>query len=269
MQVVFAIPLKCPQNEEERLRIDLLLELTLESVARQTSRDYMAVVCGHVRPERALARHPNVIWLEVTYTPPTSSQEFRADKHRKRLVIARHVQHLAPLYYMALDADDLIHRKCVEHVLTKSNNAGFYVNEGYALDFRSGFMAPIPGVWNSPFHKICGSSGIVYLEPQDFPQGDGENDTSLFTKTQSHTRLLDNTTKSNRILAPLPFRGAVYVVNNGINISYEIIGEKRMHVVQRITELRIPASTPALHRYTNPELFNEIRKNPVFRNLGT
>jgi hypothetical protein len=265
MQVVVANPLKCPQDEGARLRLDLLLELTLESVARQTRRDYMAVVCGHVRPERALARHPNTIWLEATYMPPASSQEYRADKHRKRLIIARHVQRMAPLYYMALDGDDLIHRKCVEYVLTKSNNAGFYVNEGYALDFRSGYMAPIPGVWNSPFHQICGSSAIIYLEPRDFPKSADENDASLFTRTQSHTRILANTAKSNRILSPLPFRGAVYIVNNGINISYEIIGEKRMHVVERIAKLRIPDSGPALHRYTSPELFKEVRKNPVFK----
>jgi hypothetical protein len=265
MQVVFAIPLKCPQDEEERLRLDLLLELTLESVARQTRHDYIAVVCGHVRPERALTRHPKTIWLEAKYTPPTASHEYRADKHRKRLLIARRIQHLAPLYYMPLDGDDLIHRKCVEYVLTKSNNAGFYVNEGYALDFRSGLMAPIPGVWNSPFHQICGSSAIIYLEPQDFPQSDDENDASLFTKTQSHARILANAAKSNKTLSPLPFRGAVYIVNNGINISYEIIGEKRLRVVKRITELRIPDSVPALHRYTSPELFREVRRNPVFK----
>jgi len=39
MKVLFAIPLKYPQDKQEYDRIDILLSLTLDSLARQTNQN--------------------------------------------------------------------------------------------------------------------------------------------------------------------------------------------------------------------------------------
>lgn len=265
MKVVFAIPLKKPRDEGEAERIDVLLSLTLDSVAWQSSGSHLAVVCGHVRPERSLARHPGVVWLEAPFPPPAGPEEFRADKHRKRMVIAAYLKDQAPFYYMALDGDDLVHRHCVARAL-KNGGAGFIIRKGYVLDFRTGLMARIPGVWKNGYHRLCGSSSVVYLEPDDLPDGLEDETPRLFQGLQSHVRVVQATARAGRRLAPYPYRGGVYVMNNGVNISYDLIANssRRETMGERIARLAIADPERVLARFVDPERYEEARRRPCF-----
>lgn len=266
MKVVFAIPLKKPRDEGEAERIDVLLSLTLDSLAWQSSGEHLAVVCGHLRPEGALARHPGAVWLQAPFDPPRGPEEFRADKHRKRMMIAAWLKDQAPFYYMALDGDDLVHRRCVEVALESGGRTGFIFRKGYALDFRTGLMARIPGVWKNGYHRLCGSSSVVYLEPDDLPDSLEDAAPRLFGRLQSHTRVAQAAAKAGRPLAPYPHRGGVYVMNNGVNISYEVIANstRQETVGDRIAQLAVADPERVLARYVDPARYEEARRRPCF-----
>lgn len=265
MKVLFAIPLKSPQDEQEKDRIDILLSLTLDSLAQQTNMSYMAAVCGHVRPVFSLARHPETMWLKAPFPPPAEAEDFREDKIMKRAHIVSRMKDLAPFYYMALDGDDLVDRKCVDYVLQMGHNRGVYFQWGYALDFLAGCMAPVPGVWRRKYHKVCGSSSIIYMEPGDLPDSFSDPVPRLFWDVRSHLSVVKNMAKVNRKLLPFPVRGGVYVLNNGVNLSYRVIKEKRKDISERIQEHAVNNPLDIISRFVSPDFYLKALKHPCFK----
>ncbi|HOP69447.1 MAG: hypothetical protein WBK48_07555 [Dethiobacteria bacterium] len=264
MKVLFAIPLKYPQDKQEYDRIDILLSLTLDSLARQTNQNFIAVVCGHIKPLRALEQHPRTIWLKAPFPAPTRPQDFRADMGRKRAHIASSLRALAPFYFMALDGDDLINESCVDYVLSKGRKRGVYFKKGYALDFRTGNMAPIPGLWGLDYHRVCGSSAIIYMKPEDLPAGFDDQSPCFYQKVRNHTRAVKNCARAGRRLIPFPQEGGVYVLNNGANTSYTVIKEKREDIGERIRKLAVTDSLEILAQFVDPELYLKAREHHCF-----
>lgn len=260
MTFAFSIPVKKPKDEAERQRLDILLSLTLDSVFQQTSDDFMVVVCGHVRPEFALSRHPRTIWLEAPFPAPTEPGEGRNDKHRKRAHIAAYLRQFAPLYIMALDGDDLIHRDLVAFTHEHGGGAGVYFEEGYALDFALGHLAPMPGVWRGSFHSICGSSAVVHYQARDLPRSFDDARRCLFTITRSHTRVLVNTAERGLDLVRFPGPGGVYALNNGTNLSFDLLVDRRVaRVARRTIELAVPEPLETIRVFVDPARYLDAR----------
>jgi hypothetical protein len=139
---------------------------------------------------------------------------------RKRRLIGVALREMGGGYFFPLDADDLVHTDFVKHVRETDNRRGYVVMSGYAFDYSNRRLAPIPGVWGTDYNRVCGSSALIYFEPDDLPV-DGENEEDLyFNLFQSHAYWPVLAEEYGRKLDQLPFAAGVYVLNHSQNLSF-------------------------------------------------
>jgi hypothetical protein len=225
--VFFAIPIAPKRSEEQWERLNDLLRLVLNSISNQDSEAHTALVCGHEEPDcLSEFASSNVEFVLAEFRRPLSEAEGRRDKGRKRWQIATEVRRRGGGYYMYLDADDLVHRRLVSHIVGDDNRTGYIIQRGYALDYSSRAIAPIPGVWRKNFNNVCGSSGIIYFTPDDLPTQAypaAPIEGALFFKVRNHTMFDNPDIVNGRPLAPIPFAAGIYTLNHSINLSYVLI----------------------------------------------
>lgn len=122
-------------------------------------------------------------------------------------------------HVMVLDADDFVSRRMTEFVAAHPEAAGWYVGSGFRYDAGTGLLRR-----QQQFNQVCGTS-LIYARsllpefalPERFGIDDvftalGED--RVLNELGSHLHLHER-----HALAPLPFPGAVYCVNNGHNAS--------------------------------------------------
>lgn len=217
---VFGISLASEKASSDWPRTVQLLGRTLRSVLNQTDGRWRAIVCGHERPDLPELDDPRVMFVVANVDPPKDAKNFRKDKMWKRRLIGSILRDLGGGYFCPLDADDLVHKSLVEHVLADDNRRGYNIGTGYAEDFANGRLAPVPGVWAAPFDRVCGTSAVLYFSPDELPL-DGQLDPALyFNLFQSHAYWPVVAEECGRPLDPVPFPGAVYVVNHSQNLSF-------------------------------------------------
>ncbi len=162
-----------------------------------------------------------VVFLEAKFPKPTRVEDGRRDKVKKRIIIASEVRRRGGGYLMYLDADDLVHRRLAELVLTHDNKVGYVISSGYALDFLNNVVAPIPGAWKRDFNQVCGSSGIVYFETSDLP-GYAETERQedvLYFRIRNHGDFERIKIRNGRRLKSIQFPAAIYTLNHTLNLS--------------------------------------------------
>lgn len=225
--VYFAIPIAPKRSDEQWSRLNDLLRLVLNSLHAQDSRSFTALVCGHERPDCVSEFPPETAeFVPAEFRKPLSEAEGRRDKGRKRWQIATEVRKRGGGYYMYLDADDLIHRHLVSHIVRDDNRKGYIIQRGFALDYASKLIAPIPGVWRKNFNNVCGSSGILYYGVEDLPADPypaPPTDDILFFKVRNHTMFDSEDIAKGSPLSPVPFAACIYTLNHSINLSYVLI----------------------------------------------
>jgi hypothetical protein len=121
---------------------------------------------------------------------------------------------------MVVDADDCVSCRLSEHVSRQPSVCGWYLKRGYFLSGRTG------NLWlrTGDFHRWTGTSYIIrsdiYNMPESLVAADFA-DTSLFEKTYylRHSRGISELRRRGCRLRPLPFPGAVYVVDHGSNLG--------------------------------------------------
>jgi len=165
----FGIPLLPRQCASNWARIECLLTLTLTSLLAQTDQDFHIVVAGHDRP--VLPKDPRIEFLQVDW-PALPQRSDNLDRGRKVFAINDLVMRRGGGLLMFVDADDWIDTQLVEHaraLIGGSNAVGGVVVSGYAIDFRTLRTAALPdqNVFPGPFNKICGSSTVAMLRPQE------------------------------------------------------------------------------------------------------
>jgi hypothetical protein len=242
--VHFAIPVSARRDEAQWLRINELLRLTLGSIFNQTSDRYRVFVCGHDRPEvLSEDAFSAVEFIEVNFPLPQNDKAKRRDKRSKRWEIARRVRDVGGGYYMFMDADDLVHRDLVHFITTDDNQVGYLINRGYALDFANRRVAPIPGAFNMGFNRVCGSSGAVYLLPEDLPnvEYDEEHPDILYTQIRNHKYFEEGPMRGGKTLTAVPFPAGVYTLNNSINLSNLLVRteERQLSLIEGIKTLAL------------------------------
>jgi hypothetical protein len=243
--VHFAIPVSARRDDAQWSRVNELLKLTLGSILNQTSDRYKVFVCGHDRPE-VLSEYslPSIKFIGVDFPLPQTDKAKRRDKRRKRWEIAREVRRLGGGYYMFMDADDLVHRDFVQFITSNDNQVGYLIKEGYALDFANRRIAPIPGAFNRDFNRVCGSSGAVYLLPEDLPDGeyDPERQDLLYTQIRNHKYFEEGRMRGGKTLTALPFAAGIYTLNNSINLSNLLVRteERQLSLIEGIKTLALP-----------------------------
>lgn len=241
----FAIPISPKLSDEQWDHLDALLTLTLRSIENQTDHNYTAYVCGHTCPPVvARGNFRNVEFLKADFPTPASDDQRRRDKRRKRWTIASQVRKRGGGYYMYLDADDLVHKDLVSHILSDDNQVGYLIADGYALDYLNRRIAPIPGAWRKQFNEVCGSSGVVYMQPEDLPAEPypAEPDLDLlYFQISNHTRFASMPMRQGKLLEPIPFPAGIYTLNHSLNLSSILVRteERQVKLIESIKRLKI------------------------------
>ena len=196
--------------------IEALLDLTLASVRAQTDPDWRALIAVHERPRLAVP-DARVAFVEVGWpvAPPGPHND---DSGRKKHLLSDIVRDNSGGYLMVLDADDWVDRDLVAAARATIGEAhvGGLIHEGLAVDFATLRAAPLPHpeLEGLPFHRFCGSCGVVLIRPG----AKTEIRRDPFAVLRSHHRWVEVAAEHGEALARLPVSGA-YLVNTGENHS--------------------------------------------------
>ena len=212
----FAIALTPRANARDWGLIEALLDLTLASVRAQTDPDWRALIAVHERPRLAVA-DDRVAFVEVDWpvAPPGPHND---DSGRKKHLLSDIVRDRGGGYLMVLDADDWVDRGLVAAARAGigEDHVGALIESGLAVDFATLRAAPLPhpALEGLPFHRFCGSCGVVLIRPG----ADTELRRDPFAVLRSHHRWVEVAAEHGAGLARLPVSGA-YLVNTGENHS--------------------------------------------------
>jgi len=226
--LAFITTLRHPHNSANYRRVESLLQSTLESLNRQTSDDYIAIIVGNHRPSFPLPR--KAVFVGVDFPPPSDVHGPRTgrapviwDKGTKTaigLVAARDHQ---PDYVMAIDADDFVHRDVAAFVRDHDGDEGWVVKRGWVYSrARNAYRL------RRRFYRVCGTSFIIPFDAYGVPAGLTVSSTQReiaeafgerLEQILEHGYAFDYWRKHGRTLRPLPFPGAVYHMDTGENHS--------------------------------------------------
>lgn len=216
---IFGIPLIARDAAQDWELVERLFALTLRSVLAQTDPNFQVVLAAHDVPRAwsVVAGDPRFMLAPADWVsePPTSAND---DGGLKKWRIKQRVRDLGGGLLMFLDADDWIASDLVEttRASMQPHHVGGVVSEGFALDLATLRSArfPLAGVFEGPFHGLCGSSTIGRVvasasEPERL-------DPHL--ALGSHHEWLESAVRQGFSLAEVPSRGA-YLVGTGQNHS--------------------------------------------------
>lgn len=149
-----------------------LLERTIHSLLALPPEFASVSVIGHDYPEN-ITFGDRCEWIAIADTPPSKldSTAKMSDKGAKVLMGVRKAYTDGHEWVMFVDADDLINRDLPLYCELDKYDAVCFEN-GYSWNEKSQLLLKIP-----KFHQICGTSWIMRLTPQMFPNwlGDGGN----------------------------------------------------------------------------------------------
>lgn len=231
--LAFITSLRHPDTARDYAHNERLLKDTLDSIALQTSDDYVVIVVGNVPLSFPLP--DRVVSVVVDFPPPvapgaaTSYLDVVWDKGTKLGIGLIAARDFTPDYVMIIDADDFVHRDLVAFTSAHAGAPGWYISRGWRYSRARNVYRSLRA-----FHLQCGSSYILpfaaYGVPADasvaFSQAQvldvfGDR---LATIIGSHMRVVQWARRHGYPLAPLPFRGAVHHVDTGENHSGGTLG---------------------------------------------
>jgi len=226
---VFITSVLHPRNCHSYRRIGELLGRSLRSVCGQTSPNYrVVVVCNRVPPVGE--KLSKVEFVQVDFPPPGPHKSafidrdvYRTDKGAKCTVGLLHAFQYKPRYIMIFDADDLVSNRIVEFTETQKECSGWYLKKGYKLRDGDVTMEKM-----DRFHGFCGTSFILHHSLLHLPEDLSKNSSkrqivegvdSYFLKyiLGSHTFSQQYFKEHEKPLLPLPFYGAIWMVETGEN----------------------------------------------------
>ena len=212
--LVFIIPVKSKQVSKDWSLVCKLFERTLRSVCNQTSSEFKVIVVCHELPDINFT-HPHVTYFQVNFDIPDEDYLSKEkDKMHKMLVGLNIVQDFAPSHIMFVDADDCISKKIAQFVIENYSFNGWFLNSGY--EYREDIKSLI--VRNKNFHIRTNTSHIIknkLLEPYiNMNINDIKPENCILYHIDT-AKILKN--QGNPLVA-LPFKGAVYITDNGENM---------------------------------------------------
>lgn len=244
--LTFVIPIRHPENLRDPEAQIAILERTFASIAAQSDPAWRAViVANHGTPLPQLPRGFEIAWVD--FEPNLQHElrdhdfhpalnQFLIDKGRR--VWAGIRKYPASDYFMVLDDDDFVCRDLTAFVAARGGGNGWYIDRGFGID-PGGMLA----MSLDRFHKICGSSHIVRGDLYDLPAADDPGlEDYVMTWLGAHGGITERFESIGKPLAPLPFPGAVYMVNNP-NSHSNSNSMLRQYVINKDT-LRRPWSLP-------------------------
>ncbi|MEH2382129.1 MAG: glycosyltransferase family 2 protein [Nostoc sp.] len=217
--LVFVILLKSQQVSNSWERVTQLFERCLKSICNQTSPDFHAIVVCHEQPKIEF-NHPQITYITVDFPPPNEPNPIargETDKGRKILKGLMHARQFSPTHTMAVDADDCISKNLAAFIQQHPNSNGWFIDKGYKYKEGSQYIY----IKRKNFYRICNTSNIIRYDLNFLPENAEYNRGYGYYKYYiDHGKVrgvLEN--KANPI-EPLPFPGAVYIVETGENLFY-------------------------------------------------
>jgi hypothetical protein len=196
--------------------VESLLGLTLTSVRAQTDQNFRIVIAGHDRP-RMWLHDPRLTFLQVDW-PVEAPEPCNADSGRKKRAIEDFVLAHGGGLLMLLDADDWVDVRLVEtaRATIGRDHVGALIDSGLVTDLGSLRAAalPHPAIFDGEFHRICGSSSVARLRPEESDEL-RRNPCRVF---DSHHQWVEVAREHGVALARLPVSGN-YLINTSENHS--------------------------------------------------
>jgi hypothetical protein len=222
IKVFFSIPFAAKRDDASWRRENDLFGHSLASVLNQTDSDLDVIVCGHDRPRCSQLDDPRVTFLSAPFPPPEDKSQFLTDKKRKRRETFNEIRRRGGGYVVLQDADDLVNRTLVDFIRQDRAPHGYIFRTGLVLDWATGNIAPVPGAWDAPFNRRCGTSAVFRFTVADLRKGLLEQRPYAWNYSAGHVRQEETAVAAGRPLSPLPFPGAIYVFNTGTNTSAQL-----------------------------------------------
>jgi len=213
----------------EQAQANLRRTIRSVRVAALTEAVTVVVAC-HDAPELDDVAGEDVHVLRVPFAEPADQWEGVHDKARKRRFIGAWLRQALvgdEVYVMFLDADDLVHKDIVEHVLAHGHGS-YVVDHGYVLDLASGLL------WHrrKEFHRTCGSSFVCRFARDELPSS-WEDVASPFgqfgtpPEQRGHEDYDEVAAELGRPPVVLPFPAVVYTVNHSESLWAAKSGGRR------------------------------------------
>ena len=261
--LVFIVPLKSARISRSWSLSNRLFERCLRSICAQTSANFRVVVVCNEKPDIRFS-HPSVHYIEVDFPPPfpephekhTGGYEYgfsrdiarkNADKARKIHTGLDYAASYHPTHSMVVDADDCVSSRLAAFVEKNPQCDGWFFKRGYMYPEGGRFL--YYNVRN--FYQICGSSVIIAFGLSQ----------ALFSNPEFYEHTFDEPPPGTA-LAPLPFPGAVYSMENGDNIYMS--SETRQHMqgttLRRVFSFEIFALLRKLTKYRPAILTASVRR---------
>jgi hypothetical protein len=227
--LAFITTLRHPQNSVDYGRVEKLLQATLDSVAQQSSQDYVIIIVGNKRPEFALPDHSH--FVQVEFPPPapatgaqTAREPFVRDKGTKLGIGLIAARQYSPTHVMFFDADDFVHRNLATTIRDQPEHDVWVVRNGWMYSRARNSYVP-----QSDFNRACGTSFIVpfsaYGVPTDLTVGASQDQIAtaygerLSEIMGAHRNADTWFTDQGHVLEAFPYPAAVYHVDTGENHS--------------------------------------------------
>ncbi|MCA1992918.1 MAG: glycosyltransferase family 2 protein [Coleofasciculus sp. S288] len=232
--LVFVIPLKSPEVSKSWEQVSKLFERCVKSICHQTSPNFRVVVVCNEKPTIEFS-HPHITYLKVNFSSFTEKEKLnnqRTDKGRKILNGLVYANQFKPSHTMAVDADDCVSKNLAEFVSQNPDANGWFVNRGYKYQDGSDYIY----IKYRDFYKMCGSCNIIRYDLNEIPEQPEYNRGYGYYKYYiDHAKPREHLAKKGKKIAPLPFAGAVYVVDHGQHqyyhpsrLSFSLINRRRL-----------------------------------------
>lgn len=224
--ICFLSALRHPAVAKDYGKIEAMLKDTLASALACPDPRIRVVVVGHVQPSFPMPDRAD--FVRVDFDPPMTrtgripSDIIRMDKGRKLAVAAAYaVRNYDPAYLAMLDSDDFVSKRLGAFILDAAPGNGWVIDAGYAYSPARGQLF---GLKN--FHRRCGTSIIYNRAHVEVPQFNTANPTASadgmdieYVKDMygSHIVCHDYLQKRGQGLRPVPFPGAIYLIETGQN----------------------------------------------------
>lgn len=255
--LAFITSLRHPHNSDDYSRVERLLQDSLASVQRQTSRDFSVWVVGNRRPA-TLPR--GVEYVDVDFEPPsrvasplTGVDAVLRDKGSKLVVGLLAALASDPDHVTFFDADDLVSRRLAGLAAAEPDADGWRITRGWRWVSERRSIRPQP-----EFHRHCGAGHIVHRRHYPLPEGLSPSSTveeiaaalgpRMSRHFGSHLHISDDLAESGHPLTEVPFPAALYRVGTGENHSGISMGGFGRPVSRAVAEEFGIATTPKTPR---------------------
>ncbi|MGD1930882.1 MAG: hypothetical protein ACFB12_18425 [Leptolyngbyaceae cyanobacterium] len=193
-----------------------LFERSVKSICRQKSFNFRVIVVCHEKPKIKF-NHPYVSYVEVSFDLPTdniSSKEL--DRTRKVATGLIAAKNFNPTHVMVVDADDCVSHRLAGFVDKNVKCKGWFIKRGYMYESGNSFAK----IMRHSFDRSCGTSNIIKYDLFEVDKFNEEELVEEYYEKYQHREIIETLRKKGNFLKPLPFAGAIYIVNNGENFYY-------------------------------------------------